>query len=211
MDKNSYIKDLRNFFGGMALFSFAATLFLSFARSYINAEAHQTGSILKDILFNRFMECGIKAITVIPILVLAYHYKKKTSFEKNTLCRTILLVITFFYIICGIIMPFVVTAISTSYEISDLMMIFLSAFIMFFIGETGRIKLLRRLAYVFVVIPLLVVGTYFAFDMYYQYSGAIGFPSETVYVFSYIKSLCYIICPSLCYLIISLQIKNYSF
>lgn len=204
----SCLNDLSPFFVGMALCSFCAALFLAFARSYIYAEDYQTGNLLKDLLINRFMECGIRTITTIPVFALVHYYKKKFSFEHHALCRTILSVIMFFYIICGIIMPFVETAISTSYEISDMMMLFLSAFIMFFIGETSRNMLLRRLAYVFVVIPWLVLGTYYAIDMYYQYSGVIGFSGATVSVFAWFKSICYKICPSLCYLIISIQIKK---
>lgn len=205
-----HINDLRSFFWWMALFSFVGPLVLSFARSYMYAEVRQTGNILEDVLFNRFIECVIKALTAVPIIMLVYHYKKKFSSEKCMRYRTILSVVMFLYIICGMIIPFIVTAISSSYEIADLIIIFMSAFCMFYTGEIANIKALRKWSYVFVTIPLLLLGTYFAFDIYYQYSNTIGFSSEIVYIFSLLKGLCNITCPSLCYITIAVQTRKYS-
>ena len=207
----SRLNDLNRFFIGMTLICFMMTVFLIFTRNIINTEEYQTGNILGGMLYSRFIEYGMRVITTIPIFVLVHHFKKKSFFSKYILTRTILSVITFFYIAGGLIMPFVETTISTSYEMSDMIMLFLGAFVMFYIGVIGNNKMLMRLSYVFVVTPWIVTGTYFALDMYYQYIGVVAFPSQVASIIIGLKTLCYKICPLLCYLIISLQIKKCSF
>ena len=105
-------------------------------------------------------------------------------------------------------MPFVEITINGSYEMSDAMLLFLCGFIMFFIGEIGKIRLLRRLSYVLIVIPCLIVVAYHALEGYYRHLNVSIFPFDIVVIFVWIKTLCYKICPALGYLIIAFQINR---
>ena len=135
-------------------------------------------------------------------------FKRKNTLNPNDIDGIILNVIEYFYIICGIFMPFVEITTNASFEMSDTMLMLLCAFIMFFIGEIGKIRLLRRLSYVWIVIPWLIFGMYHLFEIYYQHWGIRVIPSDIVVMFIWIKTLCYKICPSLGYLIIAFQIKK---
>lgn len=197
--KECCTKDLKSFFIWMSLFSIGVSILFAYLRNYINDG---------NIWLNRFMEYGAKVISTIPIFILINYFKRKNTLNPNDIGGIILNVIEYFYIICGIFMPFVEITTNASFEMSDTMLMLLCAFIMFFIGEIGKIRLLRRLSYVWIAIPWLIFGMYHLFEIYYQHWGIRVIPSDIVVMFIWIKTLCYKICPSLGYLIIAFQIKK---
>lgn len=206
--------ELKKFFYLLALFSFAAAIFLSIVRGIIYSEQNQTGILLKDILFNRFIECGWKAFFTLPALILIYYYQKNFCSKHSVLTGIMFSIISFLHIVCGMLIPFIATATSSSYEIADLLFMFSSVFCMFFVGETAKIKLLKRCAYIFLVIPILLLGAISSIEIYYQYSNTTGLTPEMVSmisIFIVLKGLCYMLFPSICYLIIALQMKKCSF
>jgi hypothetical protein len=199
--------EFRYFFFALAIYNLVSQILINLLRAYIYSERFQTIDRFRDIFVNNIIECIWKLILLVPVLVLIAIFRKRVIMRNQGISLWMFEIIAFVLVFCGSVLPFVATAVLAFYETAELFSIMTAAACMLICGVLTDRRKLRRMSYIYILIPMVVLTIFGTIHQYYEYSDII-FLYELLITYSYIKSIVYILYPSAGYCILALFMRR---
>ena len=195
------------YFVFMTIYTLVAAIVLALLRADIYADDALTGNLSHDVFINCVAECAWKAISLIPVLIFTVLYRNKVKSSNMGISVWLYSVIAFVNVFCGFLLPFVAVAITASYEISDIFLVFTSALIMFIVGVFTDGKKLTVFSVIYFLIPVFMLSAVGFCVTYSEYN------NETVnavqaLLFGLCKTVFYSVWPATGYLILAVYMKK---
>ncbi len=202
-------KDFGRYFLFLSCYSIFTYFVLSFVRAKIYSASFLEGDILNGILFNRIMEIAYKIVLLIPIIILMNAYKKRIKNRNQGLSLWLLEIMNYIIVFCGTVLPVLFIAVSASYESAEVFTILTTAMCILLCGIFADSRILKNMAYIYFVIPVIVLGVSGMAITYAEFTNRI-IPESVVRIHAYLRTIFYVGYPCIGYLLISVYMMHKS-